>query len=94
MRANITRAHDLILAEAAVFALAAAMPRGEAEELVKTACVVAVSEHKPLITVVRQLAGATAATEAVDWQALAEPENYLGATKSIIDAVLQRARKL
>jgi 3-carboxy-cis,cis-muconate cycloisomerase len=94
MRANITRAHDLILAEAAVFALAAAMPRAEAEELVKSACVIAVSENKPLITVVRQLAGATAATEAVDWQALAEPENYLGATKAIIDAVLQRARKL
>ena len=33
MRANIARANDVILAEAAVFALAKALPRPEAEEL-------------------------------------------------------------
>src|SRR5262245_31167566 len=35
MRENIKRADDVILAEAAVFALAKAMPRGKADELVK-----------------------------------------------------------
>ena len=38
MLANISRANDVILAEAAVFALAKAMPRPQAEELVKKAC--------------------------------------------------------
>src|SRR5262249_51796941 len=56
MRENITRAGDVILAEAAVFALAKAMPRGKADELVKRACGIAVSDRKPLIEVVRHLA--------------------------------------
>ncbi len=55
MRANITRANDVILAEAAVFALAKAMPRPQAEELVKKACVIAVSENKPLIEISREI---------------------------------------
>ena len=94
MRANITRANDVILAEAAVFALAGVMARRRAEELVKTACARAAAENKPLIQVVKQLAGAAVTTESVDWQALAEPANYLGETQKMIDAVLQRARKL
>jgi 3-carboxy-cis,cis-muconate cycloisomerase len=94
MRANITRANDVILAEAAVFALAIVMPRPKSEELVKKACVVAVSENKPLIEVVKRLAGDLGKTDAVDWQALARPENYLGAAEKMIDAVLQRAKNL
>jgi hypothetical protein len=30
----------------------------------------------------------------VDWQALSDPANYLGETKQMIDAVLERAHKL
>ena len=60
MLANISRANDVILAEAAVFALAKAMPRPQAEELVKKACVIAVSENKPLIEIVEKLAGDSA----------------------------------
>src|SRR5262245_6083633 len=75
MRENIMRAGDVILAEAVVFALAKAMPRAKADELVKRACSIAVSEGKPLVEVVRHLAKATIPDEAVDWQALAAPEN-------------------
>jgi 3-carboxy-cis,cis-muconate cycloisomerase len=94
MRANIARAHDVILAEAAVFALAKAMPRPRAEELVKKACAIAVSERKPLIEVVKKLANASVKKGAVDWQALAEPKNYLGDTEKSINRVLQRAKKI
>jgi 3-carboxy-cis,cis-muconate cycloisomerase len=94
MRENITRAGDVILAEAAVFALAKAMPRGKADELVKRACGIAVSEGKSLIEVVRHLARATIPDEAVDWQALAAPENYLGETAKIIDRVRKSANSL
>jgi 3-carboxy-cis,cis-muconate cycloisomerase len=94
MRANIARANDVILAEAAVFALAKAMPRPTAEELVKKACAVAVSENKPLIDIVEKLAGGAVQKGAVDWQALAQPENYIGVTEKMIDQVLQQAKRL
>ncbi len=94
MRSNIARANDVILAEAAVFALAKVMPRPHAEELVKRACAVAVAENKPLIDTVEALAGQAVNQGEVDWQALAKSENYLGETQKMIDAVLQRARNL
>ncbi len=94
MRFNITRANDVVLAEAAVFALAKALPRPAAEDLIKRACGVAVVENRPLIEIVKQLAGDSIKPGVVDWQALAEPENYLGDTEKIIDQVLESAAKL
>ncbi|MGH7811077.1 MAG: hypothetical protein ACREP5_12445 [Candidatus Binatia bacterium] len=94
MRSNISRANDLILAEAAVFALARAMPRPEAEELVKQACGVAAGENRPLIDVVKELAQDKVAVGAVDWQALAKPENYLGEAGKFIDRVRLDAERL
>ena len=91
MRQNIANADDVILAEAAVFALAKTMPRSKADELVKKACAVAAAEGQPLIAVVRKLASGIIADDAIDWQALATPENYLGETERIIDRVLKSA---
>jgi 3-carboxy-cis,cis-muconate cycloisomerase len=91
MRANIERANDVVLAEAAVFALAKAMPRAQAEELVKKACGTAVGENRPLIDVVKELVGDAITSGAVDWQVLAKPENYLGDSEKIIDRVLNSA---
>jgi 3-carboxy-cis,cis-muconate cycloisomerase len=92
MRANMERANDVVLAEAAVFALAKAMPRANAEELVKNACAIAISEARPLIEVVKETVAVPNGT--VDWQALADPANYLGETEKIIDGVLERANQL
>ena len=95
MRANIANGNDVILAEAAVFALsAAALSRAQAESLVKRACVVAVAENKPLIQVVQALAGETVKSDVVDWHALADPANYLGESNKIIDRVLQQAKRI
>jgi 3-carboxy-cis,cis-muconate cycloisomerase len=94
MRQNIAKADDVILAEAAVFALARAMSRSQADELVKKACGVAAGERKPLIDVVRNSAAGIIADDAIDWQALAAPENYLGETERIIDQVLESANAL
>ncbi len=94
MRANIARADGVILAEAAVFALAAAMPRQKAEELVKRACAAALAEHRPLIEVVRRLADGQTGGASIDWTALARPENYLGETEKMIDRVLESAKKI
>src|SRR5688572_21045336 len=93
MRANISRANDVILAEAAVFALAKVMPRLQAEELVKKACAAAVAENTPLIGVVEGLAIDSVTQGEIDWQALARPENYLGVTDEIINQVLTRAER-
>ena len=90
MRENLTRANDVVLAEAMVFALSQDMPRPKAEELVKKACGIAMSDGRPLVDVVRKLAGDTA----IDWKALAEPGNYLGETQKIIDRVLKKAAKV
>ena len=94
MGANIARANDFILAEAAVFALAQAIPRPMAEELVKKACAVAAAENKPLIAVVQKLADVSVTKVEVDWKALAEPKNYLGDTNKLIGRVLTRAKKI
>ncbi len=94
MAANIARANDVSLAEAAVFVLAKALARPEAEELVKKACAIAVSENKPLIDVVKKMAGGSVKKDEIDWQALARPENYLGATEDFIDEVLEKAKRL
>jgi 3-carboxy-cis,cis-muconate cycloisomerase len=94
MGANIARANDVILAEAAVFALAQAIPRPMAEELVKKACAVAAAENKPLIAVVQKLADESVTKVEVDWKALAEPKNYLGDTNKLIGRVLTRAKKI
>jgi 3-carboxy-cis,cis-muconate cycloisomerase len=94
MRTNFARANDVALAEAAVFALANAMPRPQAEELVKQACVAAVAKNKPLIETVRRLAQEHVADGAVDWQKLALPENYLGQADQMVDAVLRHVDKI
>jgi 3-carboxy-cis,cis-muconate cycloisomerase len=91
MRANIARGNDLILAEAAVFTLARAMPKAKAEELVKKACGVALSEGKQVIQVVQELSAGEIVAGSIDWQALAQPENYLGASNEILDRVLNAA---
>ncbi|HEY1232677.1 MAG TPA: 3-carboxy-cis,cis-muconate cycloisomerase [Candidatus Binatia bacterium] len=93
MKENIARTNDLVLAEAAVFALARIMPKGRAEELVKKACGVAVNEAKPLIDVVRKLSEREIADGSVDWKSLGQPEQYLGASNEILDRVLEAARR-
>jgi 3-carboxy-cis,cis-muconate cycloisomerase len=93
MRANISRANDVILAEAAVFALAKLMPRLKAEELVKKACAVAVADGKSLIEVVRDLSKGEIVDGAIDWQALGKPENYIGESNRMLDRVLESANK-
>jgi 3-carboxy-cis,cis-muconate cycloisomerase len=92
MRANMARGKDVVLAEATVFALAKAMPRAKAEELVANACGIAISEARPLIDVVRQTVAVPDGT--VDWQALSEPANYLGETDKIINSLLDRANEV
>ena len=89
MRANLDASDGAIMAEAAVFALADHVPRGEAQALVKAACAEAEASGQPLATV---LADKTAAS--IDWPSVLDPLNYLGAADVLIGRVLAAARIL
>lgn len=73
MRASMDATNGLMLAEAASFALAAHMPRPEAQALVKAACRTAVAENRPLRDVLGAMTDAP-----VDWDAVFDPANYIG----------------
>ena len=92
MRQNLDRSNYLVLAEAAVQALTAEIPRTDAHALVKGACEVASAKDLSLIDVVRQQFGEIAPKNKIDWEALAKPENYLGQTQHFIDRVLEQAK--
>lgn len=85
MRANLDDSNGLILAEAAAFALVEHMPRSEAQALVKAACGEVARTGRPLMEI---LGGKTDAP--VDWDAVADPANYLGSANELIDRILAR----
>jgi 3-carboxy-cis,cis-muconate cycloisomerase len=90
MRQNLERSNYLVLAEAAVQALTAEIPRTAAHTLVKQACGIAAAENRSLIGVVRQKFSEIAPINKIDWEALAEPGNYLGQTEHFINRVLEK----
>lgn len=86
MMANIEASHGLVLAEAASFALAAHMPKPDAQALVKAAAMDALAGERHLIDVL-----AERCTAPVDWAALRRPENWLGVAGSLVDRALEQA---
>jgi 3-carboxy-cis,cis-muconate cycloisomerase len=86
MRANLDASNGLILAEAAAFALAEHMPKAEARALVKESCGEVATSGQ---TLTKLLAGKTDAP--VDWDAVADPANYLGSADALIDRILSRS---
>lgn len=86
MRRNLDAANGLVLAEAAGFALAEHMKQAEAQALVRDACRETGESGRHLVEVLK------ARTDApVDWPALAEPANYLGAADALITRILDAA---
>lgn len=84
MRANLEASRGLLLAEAASFALAAHMPRPQAQELVKQASREVLSGGGHLMDLLAARCDAP-----VDWAALKDPAGYLGSTDRFIDRVLE-----
>lgn len=83
MRANIDAGFGLVYAEAASFALAAFMPRPEAQALVKKASKKALSEGRPLVDILR-----AEIDHPIDWDALTTGEAATGMANLFIDRVL------
>ena len=78
MRATMEATKGLMLAEAATFALAAHMPRPEAQALVKAACAEAATRGGTLREALIALTDAPVA-----WDAVFDPANYVGAAPAI-----------
>lgn len=78
MRRTMDATGGLMLAEAAVFALAAHMPRPEAQALVKSACREATEAGRPLAEIL-----AAASDAPVDWEKVFDPSGYVGAAPAI-----------
>jgi 3-carboxy-cis,cis-muconate cycloisomerase len=87
MRRNIDASDGMMLAEAAAFALAAHMPREQAQALVTEACREAAADGLHLKDVLCRRSDA-----AVDWDAVFEPANWLGAADALIDRALAAVR--
>jgi len=83
MQQNVAESNGLLLAEAATFALAAHIPRPEAQKIVKSACQEVVRANRNLIAVLRDEVEAP-----IDWDALADHKRYLGATNTLIDRII------
>lgn len=73
MQANLEQSNGLILAEAAVFALSAYMPKSDAQDLVKHACLESRQTHAHVIDILSQSVGYP-----IDWQKLKDPGSYTG----------------
>jgi len=73
MRANLDQSNGLVLAEAAVSALAAHMPKPDAQELVKRACLESRRTRAHVIDILSQTVDYS-----IDWQRLKDCGRYTG----------------
>ncbi|SDF04477.1 3-carboxy-cis,cis-muconate cycloisomerase [Thalassobaculum litoreum] len=83
MRANLDLGTGLIMAEAVTTALAQHVGKVKAQALVKQACQDAPGSGRSITELLRERCDAP-----VDWDAAADPLNYLGASQEIINRVL------
>lgn len=94
MRDNLAGQHDLVLAEAAVMALSAQLPRPQASALVAAAARRALAEGRSLLDVLPEEHAARRPQEgspaSVDWGALARRESHLGQADALLARALDR----
>ena len=88
MRRNVEASNGLMLAEAASFLLAEAMPKSEAKQTVKRAALEALATNRALTDVLKEQAPSE-----VDWSTLTSERNYLGMNSTVIDQVLAAAEE-
>jgi 3-carboxy-cis,cis-muconate cycloisomerase len=86
MARSMDDTQGMMLAEAAVFALAAHLPRPEAQALVKAACGRALAEGVPLRAVL------SAHPAPVDWEQVFDPAAHVGAAPAIADRFVAMVR--
>ena len=93
MRENISQAGNVALAESLALALAEKIGLEEAQTLVGRAAIEARGSRESLVVAVRRAAKERGLEAGIDWDHLADPSAYLGATHEFIDRVLDEARR-
>ena len=93
MRDNICQAGNVVLAESLALALAETIALDEAQALVKRAAIEVRGSRDSLVVAVRRAAEEKGIEAVIDWDRLADPSSYLGATNDLIDRVLDEARR-
>lgn len=83
MRTNVEASAGLLLAEAAAFALAAHMPKPEAEALVKAACAETKASGRPLMAVLRERSDVP-----LDWRGLEDPAAQIGQAEALVERIV------
>jgi 3-carboxy-cis,cis-muconate cycloisomerase len=86
MARNVGATHGVMLAEAASLLLSRHREREEAERVVKEAAVRAKESGTHLFEILEEMV-----SPPIDWSTVREEANYLGATQSFLDRVLERA---
>ena len=93
MRDNICEAGHVVLAESLALALADTIALDEAQSLVRQAAREARDSRESLVTAVRRAAEARGLGTGIDWDHLADPSAYLGATNELIDRIVDEAKR-
>lgn len=83
MEANLAATRELVMAEAATFALATASDRNQAAAIVREGIQAMAQDTRPLLAVL-----AERSPVAVDWEALRNPLNQLEPARMLIDRIL------
>lgn len=94
MRANLDLLHGLPLAEAVQMALAPALGRDVAHEIVGKASKTAATRRRHLLDVLAEDAQVAAVLDSDTLAALFDPAGYLGSTLAYVDAVLAGAARV
>jgi 3-carboxy-cis,cis-muconate cycloisomerase len=94
MRLNLNVSGGLIMAESVATGLTAALGRAAAEEAVARACDRAISERRPLSTILRDDSEIRVHLTDADIARLTDPATYLGAAGAFVDRVVTRIGKL
>ncbi|MEA2289310.1 MAG: 3-carboxy-cis,cis-muconate cycloisomerase [Solirubrobacteraceae bacterium] len=89
MRANLELTHGALLAERVTTALAPALGRQAAHELVEEAAARAVDGDRPLGAVLRERPGVREHLSDADIDRLLDPSDYLGSAPELIDRALR-----
>ncbi len=92
MRRNLDATGGLIMAEAVMMALAGAMGRGEAHDVVQEACNRALRDDRPLHEVLAADPRVTAHLDAARLAEVMDPARYVGLAGELVDRVLDSTR--
>ncbi len=93
MAANLCSTRGLIVGEAVMMGLAPLVGRQQAHDLVYDACRESIESRRPLLDILRERPQVAAKVPGDRLAALCDPANYFGASRLMVDQMVQVAEK-